>query len=111
LADFQAQTDEFEQRSTLVLAASVDPLEEARALITEQGITFPVAYGLDYREFARQTGAFYEERRGIIYATGFMLHQDGRLMGAVYSSHAIGRYTAADCLRQIDSQIRQRAGS
>jgi len=103
LADFQQHIAEFEPFNAQVLAISVDSREDAQEMIETQGLTFPVGYGLDYKEFARLTGAFYEDRRGIIHATGFIIERGGTVVGAVYSSHAIGRYTATDCLRQLNS--------
>ena len=83
------------------MAASVDPIEDATELIAMLGLTFPIGYGLDHMEFARQTGAFYEVRRSIIHATEFIIKGDGTLAGSVYSSGPAGRYNAASCLRLL----------
>ena len=65
-------------------------------------MTFPVAYGLDARAFAAQTGAFFDDVRGFIHATAFILRPDGKVDQAVYSTGPIGRFTAADALFMID---------
>ena len=60
-------------------------------------------------EFATKTGAYYEIRRSIIHATGFIIKPDGKLVHAVYSSGPIGRYAAIDCIRMIDFLNKQKA--
>ncbi|MBV7336913.1 peroxiredoxin family protein [Chloroflexi bacterium TSY] len=102
MADFQENLAELEQRNATVLAASVDSQEDAQELIDTLQLTYPVAYGLDHMTFAEQTGAFYETRRSIIHATGFLIGSNGQLVGSVYSASNIGRYRAIDCIRVID---------
>lgn len=102
MADFQKNVDAFTQRRAPVVALSVDPREEAEKTVSRHGLTFPVAYGVDARSFAAATGAFYDETKGFLQATGFLLKKDGTLAGAVYSTGPIGRYTASDILAAID---------
>lgn len=102
MADFQENIAEFESRGIAVTAASVDPLEDAQESITDLGLSFPIGYGLDTMDFAQKTGAFYEIRRSILHATGFILKPDGEIQAAVYSTVNIGRYRAEDCLRYLD---------
>lgn len=99
MADFQTHCAEFQQRQVSLIAASVDGEADAQALVDELGLTFPVGYGLGYLDFAAKTGAFYEVRREIIHATGFLLKGDGTVAHAVYSTGPIGRLTPDDCLR------------
>lgn len=61
-----------------------------------------MAYGLNARDFAAKTGAFFDEGKGYIHATGFILRPDGKIENAVYSTGPIGRLTAADTLTLID---------
>ena len=110
MADFQENLAEFEQRNTHIIGLSVDPLADAQELIERLGLTFDVAYGLDHMAFATQTGAFYEVRRSIIHATSFLLHGDGTVLSASYSTNPIGRYNAIDCQRIIDFENRRKAG-
>ncbi len=53
-------------------------------------------------EFAAQTGAFYDANKDFLQAAGFLLGPEGRLVAALYSTGAVGCYTAADLLRLID---------
>jgi alkyl hydroperoxide reductase subunit AhpC len=63
--------------------------------------TYPWAYGIDGREFSARTGAFFDEAKGFLHATGFILDPDGRVREAVYSTGPIGRFTAGDALTLI----------
>ena len=91
-----------DERAIGLVAASVDSEEDTRELIDSLGITFSMGYGLDYLEFAAKTGAFYEIRREIIHATGFILRQDGTVATSGFASGPIGRLWVDDCLRVID---------
>ena len=84
-----------------VLAASVDNHEDARRFAQETGATFPVAYGLDPERISELTGAFWETRRKILHATGFLIKPDGTLAHAVYAAGPIGRYTASDVIQNV----------
>ncbi len=84
------------------MAASVDSEADARKTKEELALSFSVAYGLDAVAFSAATGAFWEEKRKIIHATGFILNPEGDVAYAVYSTGPIGRHTPEDCLRLID---------
>ena len=81
-----------------MVAASTDPLEKARETVAEQSLTFPVGYGLPLREAAATLGAFYEERRGILQSTGFVVKRDRTIAVSQYSSGPIGRLVWQDVL-------------
>ena len=91
--------------SPATLVASL--MSDAQEMIDLLGLTFPVGYGLNYMTFAEQTGAFYEERRGIIHATDFILRSSGEVVSAVYSTNPIGRYWPEDCTRLLDFLMKQ----
>ena len=90
-----------------IIAASIDDLEGAQKTLAEYKPTFPLGYGLDAKEFAAQTGAFYNAEKGFINATGFIVRPDGTVAGASYSTGPIGRYTSADCIRMLDYWLKQ----
>jgi len=104
LADFQSRLADLEKEGAAVVAASVDNEADTRQLIENLQVTFPVAYGIDGMQTCRATGAYWEERRRIVQATGFLLRPDGHIVTAVYSSAQIGRFIASDVLRVIDFQ-------
>ena len=57
-----------------------------------------MGYGLPLKETAGLMGAFYEERRGILHATGFVVKLDRTIAVAQYSTGPIGRLVWQDVL-------------
>ena len=84
-----------------MIAASVDPIEEARQTLDRYSLTFRIGYGLDVREIAAKTGAFFEGEKGFLHSTDFVIDPEGKVANAVYSSGAIGRLVPDDCLGMI----------
>ena len=84
-----------------MLAASTDPREKAAETVAEHSLTFPVGYGLPLKETAGLFGAFYEEKRGILQATGFVVKPDRTIAVSQYSSGPIGRLVWQDVLGLI----------
>lgn len=93
--------DELRGSGIAIVAASTDPAVEATKTVAELGLTFPVGYGLPLLETAQRIGGFYEERRGILHGTGFLLRSDGSIGMSLYSSGAIGRLVPDDVLRLV----------
>ncbi len=96
MADYQTWLAEIKGLGIALMAASVDTIEEARKTVTNQKLTYPVAYGLDYEDISRRTGAFIEHERKILHATGFVLKPDLTIQVAAYSTGPIGRLTPND---------------
>lgn len=107
MADFQSHISDFDQKRIKVIAASADSLEDARKSVERKKLTFPIAYGLDARAFAAMTGAFFDDVRGYLQATGFILKPGGKVEQALYSTGPIGRFTPADVLSLIDYRIKK----
>lgn len=101
MADFQKHAAEFARDNVDIVAASVDSQDDARSVVRKLGVTFSVAYGLDALPFARTYGAFYDATDPYVHATGFVLDPHGEIVVAAYSTGAIGRLSAADCLAVI----------
>lgn len=96
MADYQTWLPEFKSLKVTLIAASVDTIEEACKTVGKQKLTYPVAYGLDYADVSRRTGAFIEHERKILHATGFVLKPDLTIQVAAYSTGPIGRLTPND---------------
>jgi peroxiredoxin len=96
LAAFEKAHDRLEEAGIAVVAASTDPREKAEETVKEHGLTFPVGYGLPLRETAAILGSFYEESRGFLQATGFVVKPDHTIAVAQYSSGPIGRLVWQD---------------
>jgi peroxiredoxin len=101
LAGVQAGLEKLAEAGVSAVALSTDPLERAEEMVSRCALAFPVGYGLPLVPTAATLGAFYEERRGILHATGFLLRRDGTIAVASYSSGAIGRLVADDVLRLV----------
>jgi peroxiredoxin len=108
LADFQANIEKLTAANAAIVAASVDGREDAEKMALAEGVTFPLAFGLDALAVARALGSFYQAEDPYLHATGFMLHPDGTIARGVYSTGAVGRITADDCLRSISRYNQQR---
>jgi hypothetical protein len=80
-------------------------------MVERTGASFPIGYGLKVPEDAEKIGAYWEERRGIIHATGFTVGPDGRILQACFATGPIGRIGAADALSSIRGAKRRKAQS
>jgi len=98
LAAFQRAVDKLTDEGIRVVAASTDPLDKAEETVRNQGLTFPVGYGLDLKATAATLGAFYEERRGFLQSTGYLIRPDATIAVAQYSTGPIGRLVWQDVL-------------
>ena len=98
MAGFQKHKAELDALGVKVVAASVDPLDKAKEVAAE--LSFPVAYGAT-RAIADQLGSWWEERRGIIQPSEFLVAADGKVRSATYSSAPIGRIDAADVVKLV----------
>jgi peroxiredoxin len=103
LADFETKANDFRAAGIRLLAASVDSEDGARKAARELGLSYPIAYGVSALEIGASTGAYYEAEKRYLHATGFILKPDGTVAAAVYSTGAIGRYTATDALDVVRS--------
>ncbi|GBC61285.1 peroxiredoxin [Desulfonema ishimotonii] len=101
MADFQALSDDLVSEGIRVFAGSTDPVEKTCETVEKLGITFPVAYGLDAGELSEKTGAFYDEEKKFIHATGFLVGPGNKTLISVYSTGSIGRLTALDVLNLV----------
>jgi peroxiredoxin len=93
--------EEFRKMGVEVLAASAQPVDRARETVNALRLSFPLGCAIDPKDFSRKTGAFYEAKDGYAQPTGFVLDLEGKIVNAVYSSRAIGRLVAKDCLGLI----------
>jgi peroxiredoxin len=107
LAAFSKAYARLQEEGIGVVAASTDPLGKARATAEEQSLTFPVGHGLPLRETASRVGAFYDPKRGVLHATGFVIRPDRTIAVAQYSSGPIGRLVWQDVLGLVQFYKRQ----
>jgi peroxiredoxin len=107
LAAFEKARPKLEDENITVIAASTDPLDKATETVKEHAIGFPVGYALPLRETAAMLGAFYEEKRGFLQATRFVLRPDRTVAVAQYSSGPIGRLVWQDVLGLVQFYKKQ----
>lgn len=106
MAGFEQHKKELAELGVKVVAASVDPIDKAKEVAAE--LSFPVGYGLT-RATADQLGSWWEERRGIIQPSEFLVAADGKIRAATYSSGPIGRIHPADVVRLVNFYDKQAA--
>ena len=73
-------------------------MEKARETVEKNGVTYPVAYGMNAEDVSKLTGAYYDKDRKYIHATGFLVRPDNTIEVACYSTGTIGRFVAQDVL-------------
>lgn len=96
---FAANREALEAAGAKIAAASVDDGEKAAE--TAEGKGFQFGYGVT-RADADALGAWWEDRRGIVQPSEFLLNPEGKVMASSYSDGPIGRIDAADVLRVIN---------
>ncbi len=67
----------------------------------------PVGYGLPLEQTAATLGAFYDDKRGFLQATGFVVKPDRTIAVAQYSSGPIGRLVWQDVLGLVQFYKKQ----
>ncbi len=110
MADFQENLDALAGENVKVVAASVESRVDAVEFTEDIGVTYPVAFDLDAEELSRKWGVYYNGEKKFLHAAGFLMRPEGDLEMAVYSSGAIGRLKAKNCLNLIRHYKQQRAG-
>ena len=98
MAGYEKLSDEFAEAGISVYAASVDDVEKTGEVQKDLG--FPVAHGIE-RAQGDAIGAWWDERRGFIQPSEFVLRNDGRVLSATYSTGPVGRLDANDALALV----------
>ncbi len=90
---------ELESLGASIVAASVDDPEKAGEIADGKG--FPFGHSVT-RADADALGSWWEDRRGIIQPSEFLLNAENKVMAASYSDGPIGRMDAADIVKVIN---------
>ncbi len=99
MVGFEKELKALESIGARVVAASVDPIDKAADVAGE--VSFPVAFGVT-RDMADALGSWWEDRRGIIQPSEFIVGDDGKIIISSYSSGPIGRIDAADVVKIVN---------
>ena len=92
-----------------MIALSVDPFDKAKEMVKRTAATFPIGYGLKVPDDADKVGAYWEERRGIIHATNFIIDSDKNVTQACFATGPIGRIIAVDALSSFRAAKKRKA--
>ena len=106
MVGFQQHKTELDALGIKVVAASIDPIDKAKEVAAD--LSFPVGYGVT-RAIADQLGSWWEERRGLIQPSEFLVGADGKVRSATYSSGPIGRVDAGDVIKIVNFYDKQAA--
>ena len=98
MVGFDKKLNELESVDANVVAASVDNIDKAKEVADE--VSFPIAHSVT-REIADSLGSWWEERRGIMQPSEFIVGEDGKIVTSSYSSGPIGRFNATDVVKII----------
>ena len=98
MAGFEKLKTELDALGVKVVAASIDPIDKAKDVAAE--LSFPVGYGVT-RAQADLLGSWWEERRGLIQPSEFLVAADGKVRASTYSAGPIGRIDAADVVKLV----------
>ena len=107
MAAFEKARPKLEEEGIRVIAASTDPVDKATETVKKHALGFPVGYRLPLKETAATLGAFYEEKRGFLQATGFVVKPDWTIAVSQYSSGPIGRLVWQDVMRLVQFYKKQ----
>ena len=101
---YESARSQLKAENITLIAASADTRENAEQTADRLGLTFSLGYELPLVETAKRFGAFYEKRRGILHASGFVVRPSGKIALASYSSGPIGRLEPADVVKLVRAE-------
>jgi peroxiredoxin len=102
LAGFAEHVDAYDDADVQIVALSADGEEGARKMQEEEGLSFPVLYGLDVDEMKEKLGLYIEHGdRDHLQPAQFILRPGGVVALACYSSGAVGRLRADEALDRV----------
>jgi len=99
LVGFEKAKAELDALGVTVIAASADPEDKAKEVADE--VSFPVGFGVT-PDIAASVGGWWNDARGIVQPSEFLITADGKVASATYSSGPIGRVDATDVVRLIN---------
>lgn len=98
MAGFADRHADLEKAGIRIAAASVDAPDKAGEVADE--VPFPVGHSVG-RQTAEALGSFWEDRRGLIQPSEFILDGGNKVVASSYSDGPLGRFDASDVLKLI----------
>ena len=110
MATYQRSMDKLEQLGVYVIGATIEDWGTAAQMAEEEGITFPIAYGVT----PESIGALYPlwgEEKGYGHTVEPMefLVRRGFVIGSMYASGPVGRMDVTQLIHFIKLRERSRA--
>lgn len=99
MAGFEEKKAELEAVGASIVAASVDTGEHSQEVAKD--VSFSVAEGVT-RDMADALGSWWEDRRGIVQPSEFIVNADGKIMMSSYSSGPLARLDPGDVIKLIN---------
>ena len=106
LAAFEARRAELEELGATIIAPSVDSFDQATE-VANRGFHFKIAYGATKAD-GDLLGAWWEDNRGYIQPTDFIIGRGGTVLGSMYGSGQVGRMSADEVFNFITSRENRR---
>lgn len=106
MVGFEKHKAELDALDARIVAGSVDPEDKAREVAAE--LSYPVAYGMT-RGDADALGSWWEDRRGIIQPSEFILGAGGKVLNSMYSAGPVGRLHAGEVVRFLQVLEKRKA--
>ena len=106
MVGFENEKSTLDAEGIKVIAASIDTGDEAKMVADE--VSFPVGQGVTHEQ-AMLLDAWWEDRRGIIQPSEFLLGDDGRVVSSSYSAGPLARMDAADVIKLVQLFERRKA--
>ena len=105
MAAYQGSLGALDELGVTVIAATVDDREAVAAMAQEEGLTFPVAYGVTQDTVAPLSPWWTEDNRHGRYLQPmeFLVRRD-TILGSMYASGPIGRMDVEQALAFIRSR-------
>lgn len=103
MVDFESNATVLRQHGIVVIAASVDSVEDTQSLVDGLRIRYlTMLSGLDGAAVAESTGAWLEVGgRTHLQPVGLLLNPMGEIINSVYSSGPIGRFSSSDAINKV----------
>lgn len=99
LVGFENEKATFKDLNIKVFAASVDPEDKAQEVANE--VSFPVGFGAG-EEHRDLLGSWWEDRRGLIQPSEFIIDSSGKVVMSSYSSGPLARIEAQDVIKMVN---------
>jgi peroxiredoxin len=109
LAAYQAKLNDLEALGAEVVAATVDDKASTETIARDNGLTYPIAYGVTPAQLADFDPWWADDHHGHYpQPLEFMVLRGGTLFGTLYASGPVGRMHVDEVITSITNRERRR---